>query len=109
MAKKKNLAQEFSGLDVMIDTETLDTKPTAVILSIGACRFNELDIDSNGFYRAITIESNMDEGRTISASTLRWWMKQEPAAQAVMHDPAAVPLSQALDEFREWMGTRWEA
>ncbi len=110
MAPKKQKGAVFTGLDVMIDTETLDTKATAVILSIGACRFNDLDIDNNGFYRAITLESCMDEHRTISPATLLWWMKQEQAAQAAaFHDPTAVPLSQALDEFRDWMGPRWEA
>ena len=56
---------------VMIDLETLDTLPHAVILSIGAVKFNEKNIDDGAFYRVITIQSNLDEHRTISPSTLR--------------------------------------
>lgn len=92
--------------DVMIDLETLDTAVTGVILSIGACRFDADGIADDGFYRRVTIESNMAEGRTISASTLRWWMEQSDAArQAAFSTKDSVPLEQALDEFREWLGT----
>ena len=106
--KKTNPARMFSGLDIMIDLETLHTETQGVILSIGACRFNDLDIDNEGFYRAITIQSNLDEGRTISPSTLRWWLDQTDKAKAVLDDPKAIPLGQALDELRDWIGPRWE-
>lgn len=92
--------------DVMTDLETLDTAVTGVILSIGACKFNADEIGNEGFYRKITIESNLEEGRTISPSTLRWWMQQSDAArEAAFSAPGAIPLGQALDEFREWLGT----
>lgn len=95
--------------DVMLDLETLDTAVTAAILSIGACRFNETEIDGEGFYRAITIQSNIDEHRTISGNTLAWWVGQGEKAKRVFADPAAVPLGQALDELRAWLGTPVEA
>lgn len=95
--------------DVMVDLETLDTSVTAAILSIGACRFNETEIDNDGFYRAITIQSNIDEHRTISGNTLAWWVGQGDKAKRVFADPAAVPLGQALDELRAWLGTPVEA
>ncbi len=98
----------FVGQDIMIDLETLDTAVGGVILSIGACRFNETDIDDNGFYRAITIQSNLDEHRTISPDTIKWWIDQSAKAKAVMDDPTAVSLEQALDELREWIGPRWD-
>lgn len=92
--------------DVMIDLETLDTAVTGVILSIGACKFDANEIANDGFYRKISIESNLDEGRTISASTLRFWMDQPDAARKAVFDPeGAVSLDQALTEFREWLGT----
>ncbi len=97
----------FAGNDIMLDLETLDTSASAVILSIGACRFNRDEIDNEGFYRAITLQSNMDEHRTISPSTLLWWMDQSAKAKEVLNDPKAIPLGQALDEFREWVGPRW--
>ena len=91
--------------DLMIDFETLDTVASAVILSIGAVRFNidTGEIDDRGFYASITVESNLAMGRTISDSTLKWWMQQSPAAQAVFTEPKTT-LELALGEFYEWFG-----
>lgn len=112
MATKKQAAKAATRIvynDVMIDLETLDTAVTGAILSIGACRFNETEIGNDGFYRAITIQSNIDEHRTISGNTLSWWMGQEEKAKRVFNDPEAVTLTQALDELREWLGPPVEA
>lgn len=104
--KKQNAVRKSAPMnDVMIDLETLDTAVTGAILSIGACRFNEDEIDNDGFYRVIKIQSNIDEHRTISGNTLAWWMTQGEKAKAVFTAPDAVPLSQALDELREWLGS----
>ncbi len=68
--------------DIMLDLETLDTKPTSVILTIGAIRFNrekrllplkECDV----FYRKIEIEKQKDEGFTSSQLTENWWNRQD--------------------------------
>lgn len=89
----------------MCDLETLGTVADAVILSIGAVRF-DLDsdaIDDNGFYRSISIESNLDHKRRIQEDTLIWWMKQSAAAQKVFHEPKET-LETALCEFSDWIG-----
>lgn len=97
---------------IMVDLETLDTAVHGVILSIGAVKFNEQNIADDAFYRVVTIESNLAEGRTISPSTLTWWMDQSEGARAVFKTPKAeqVALEQALDEFRTWGGSplQWE-
>ena len=48
--------------DVMVDLETLATSADAVILSIGAVRFDleTGEIDDAGFYASISVESNLD-------------------------------------------------
>lgn len=94
--------------DVMIDLETGDTLATAVILSIGACRFDAWseEIEDNAFYRAVTVQSNLDLGRTFSASTLQFWMGQANSAKAVWFDKDAVPLKDALLELSDWIGNR---
>jgi len=95
---------------VMIDLETLDTLSHGVILSIGAVKFNEKNIDDAAFYRVVTVQSNLDEHRTISESTLRWWMDQDAQAKAVFSHKERVPLGDALDELRAWGGSPldWE-
>ena len=90
---------------VMIDLETLGTKADAVILSIGAVRF-DLDsdgIDDTGFYASISIDSNTEAGRKINEDTLLWWMKQSTEAQAVFHEPKG-SLETALEDLALWFG-----
>lgn len=89
----------------MIDNETLATTADAVVLSIGAVKF-DLEtgtISEDGFYRSISIESNLAYGRRISEDTLLWWLKQPAAAQQVFHEPKET-LETALVEFSDWLG-----
>ena len=73
-------------MDLMIDLETLDTSPTAVVLSLGAVAF---DPRSNTlgptFYVEFTnfLEQQTGVGRTISPSTVMWWVGQDTAAKEV--------------------------
>lgn len=89
----------------MIDCETLGTTASAVILSIGAVKFDLVSnkIDDAGFYASISIESNLDHGRRIQEDTLLWWLKQTPAAQAVFHE-SKITLASALVDLSDWFG-----
>ncbi len=88
----------------MVDNETLGTRADAVILSIGACRFDLATgkIDDNAFYTAISIEDQLSYGRRIQEDTLLWWMKQTPAAQKVFHEPK-LSMSEAFESLADWM------
>lgn len=91
---------------IMFDLETLGTAADAVILSIGAVRFdlNSEEIDDAGFYASVSIDSNLEYKRRIQEDTLIWWMGQEVAAQSVFHEKKQ-SLESALEEFSDWMGT----
>jgi 3' exoribonuclease, RNase T-like len=91
--------------DVMIDCETLATTADAVILSIGAVKFDleTGQIDDAGFYASIDIDDSLAHGRRISESTLVWWMAQDKKAQAVFNEPKQ-DLESALRSFVEWLG-----
>lgn len=65
---------------VMLDIETLDTKPTAVVASIGAVKFNADKILGSGYWR-LNIDEQLILGRTISGGTLRFWFNQDKAVQ----------------------------
>lgn len=74
-------------MHIMIDLETLDTKPSSVILSIGLVAFDENGIKEQ-LYLVPTIQDQLDMGRTVSESTLTWWMGQKDEAKAVFkHQP----------------------
>lgn len=91
---------------LMIDNETLATTADAVILSIGAVKF-DLDtgeVANDGFYVSISVDSNLALGRRISEETLIWWLKQPAAAQQVFHEPKET-LEEALTQLSDWVGT----
>lgn len=95
---------------IMIDLETLGTTADAVILSIGAVRF-DLDsgtvADPNGsysFYQELDILSQHNHQRRISASTLAWWMSQPKEAQAVFNnDTDKSSLGKSLYNLSDWV------
>lgn len=88
--------------NIMLDLETLGTKPGSIILSIGACTFNPR---SEGyvyqFYRNIDPNDSVMKGLTTDPATVKWWSEQAIEAQeALKHD--RIPLTQALEEFADW-------
>lgn len=91
---------------IMIDNETLGTTADAVILSIGAVKFDLMSgkVDDEGFYVSISLDSNFERGRRISEATLLWWLKQPAAAQQVFFEPKEV-LPSALEMLSDWIGT----
>lgn len=96
------------AVQVMLDLETLGTKPYCPVLTIGAVRFEVGDMQPmHPFYQAIRLESCLEHGLKPAAGTIDWWMKQSQAAQdAAFRDEKAVDLPEALDRFTDWMGSR---
>lgn len=89
--------------DLMIDIETLDTRPTAVVLSIGAVVFNRKDPTVPFEELELTFgtkdcrASQVERGRTIDKSTVAWWKQQSPAAQQVLREKNVDGVFQALE------------
>jgi hypothetical protein len=76
---------------LVLDSETLGTRPDSVILSVGAYFVNvEEDIPSfdkiieNGFYLKFDAKEQIEAGRTIDKSTVQWWENQGEVAQEVL-------------------------
>ena len=72
-----------------MDIETLSTTANSVVLSIGICFFDE-DIEQE--YQEIVdkgieifFDCEIQEGRHIMPSTLKWWEKQGADAQRVLN------------------------
>lgn len=91
-------------MHVMIDLETLGTTADAVILSIGAVKFdlNSDTIQDEAFYASVSVESNLNLKRRVSEDTLLWWFKQPAAAQAVFFEPKQT-LETALEDLSDWI------
>ena len=90
--------------DLMIDLETLGTTGDAVILSIGAVKFDieKGTIEKDGFDRSVSVESNLALRRRISEDTLIWWFKQEAAARQVFFEPKE-HITDSLAHFADWL------
>lgn len=81
------------SLDIMIDLETLGTTADAVIVSIGAVRF---DLEATPgtpfasaddcFYVVCSVDSQAD--RHISRATQEWWWQQSEQARSVFDQPS---------------------
>lgn len=88
---------------IMIDLETLGTAADAVILSIGAVRFDPFtSAIGDTFYIPISIDSNLNAGRRIQEDTLKWWMAQSPEARAIFKEKG-VELAEALQQLNTFI------
>lgn len=95
---------ESESFDVMIDIETLGTKPGCVILSIGAIQFHPKSstYNSKTFYSVIDIGGQVISGLTVDPDTLKWWREQSIEAQEVITRGDRDSLSVALKYLAEF-------
>ena len=97
--------------DVMIDIETLATSNNALILTIGAIKWDrkkplKKKDDLDKFYRRININSCKKIGLEINQETLNWWENQDEVVryEALENNENRVDIKTALLEFIEWYG-----
>lgn len=95
-------------MHIMLDLETMGTRPSAPIISIGAVKFTAdglLDPSTGGdYYARVTLESSAHPmfGAVIDPSTVLWWLQQSDEARAEFAMPGKF-LNETLDSFREWV------
>lgn len=97
---------------IMLDLETLDTKTSAVVLSIGAVAFDPYSKDlGTTFYVEMTEDTAAQQarGRTISGDTVTWWMQQNVLARRLFASPPSegverVTTVEALARFATFIG-----
>ncbi len=91
-------------MQVMLDLETLSTEPNAMVVAIGAVKFDAHRI-LDKFYVTIDAADSERYGRHISAGTVLWWMSEERvAARAQAFLKENVDMHSALDGFAQWFG-----
>jgi hypothetical protein len=95
-------------MDVMFDLETLDTKPSAVVLSLGAVKFDPrqkgLDPDAERLSLRLEIDPQSAMGRTISDDTIAWWATQSKEAQeAAFGEVDRTPVLEAIEQFHKFV------
>jgi hypothetical protein len=92
--------------DVMIDLETLSTKNNAIILTIGAVKFNinkELD-KTKQLYMRINLQSCKNLKMHTDRSTVKWWKEQSKEAQYEVFDhPDRIDIKDALAALTDFI------
>jgi hypothetical protein len=85
---------------VMLDLETMGTKPGSAIVAIGAVLFDiEKRTIEKDFYASVSLESCMEAGLQCDPGTILWWMRQGDDARKAIAEVAGFPLRHALLEF----------
>lgn len=90
---------------VMVDLETLGTRPGSVIVALGAVKFSWRNGLGDTFYHRIDPASCVAAGLTMDAATVVWWLKQPDAARRELTRPGA-PLAAVLTVFSAWLEAR---
>lgn len=95
--------------NLMIDLETLGTRPGCVFFEIGAVFFDFKSKQiGETFHQLININQMKDEGFTIEADTLKWWEKQSDEAQTNLRSAllaTTMDIRNVLDNFEIWLET----
>lgn len=91
----------------MLDLETLSTRPNAVILSMGAVKFDPytsfIDID-DGMDVKIDVDEQTSIGRDVQEETLNWWATQPPEVQeAALGENDRLPLATFVKRINKFL------
>ncbi|HBR1309818.1 TPA: 3'-5' exoribonuclease [Klebsiella quasipneumoniae subsp. quasipneumoniae] len=96
--------QPIDYVHVMVDLETMGKKHNAPIVAIGAVIFDPATGSiGESFYKVVCLESSVNWGAVIDPSTVIWWLKQSSEARSAIVNDDAIPLLDALLQFREFV------
>lgn len=100
----KDEDQPIDYVHVMVDLETMGKKNNAPIVAIGAVVFDpSTGSIGESFYKVVCLESSVNWGAVIDPSTVIWWLKQSSEARSAIVNDDAIPLQDALLQFREFV------
>lgn len=86
---------------MMIDLETLSTHPNAMVLSVGACVFNQGRVAE---WRHWVLDRSKQHRRRIDVSSVEWWMGQGDQAKAAVFNIADEDLINPYQMRNELVG-----
>lgn len=89
--------------NIMVDLETLGTRPGCIVMSIGAVEFDETGTGRE-FYVEISQDSSRLFGLHADPGTQSWWRKQSDEAKEVIWrtQDGGKKLPAALEQFSLW-------
>jgi hypothetical protein len=72
---------------LMIDLETLGTRPGAVVVEIGLVWFSAGDPCEHERVVRVDVQDALNHGLRVDAATLAWWMGQDDEARRALFNP----------------------
>jgi DNA polymerase III epsilon subunit-like protein len=94
------------AIHAMIDLETLDTKPSCTILTLGAVKFDpNSDAEPHSeLYFKINIDEQSQLGRTVSDDTIKWWSQQDAKVQEeAFSETGRIDVNTVANELTKWI------
>ena len=92
----------ISATHYVLDLETMSKGPRAAIVALACVRIEQGTI-TDSLYHRVCLESSLQAGLVMDASTVNWWLKQDaPARAEVDGSQSSVLLAvamNALDRF----------
>ena len=93
-------------MDVMLDLETLSTRPEATILTFGACKFSPYNQEeiTQGIYFRINVDEQIAIGSHIDDETIAWWGRQaDDVREEALGDDNRISLEQFTQELNRFL------
>lgn len=88
----------------MLDLETMSNGNRAAIIAIGAVIFDARNVEQEGFYAQVSLDSSVAQGMEMDTSTILWWLQQSDAARAAFkNNEKAQSLATVLNDFAIWL------
>ena len=95
------LAEDHEARSLMVDIETLGSRPGAAIVSIGAVVFTAERVISE-FECNVSSVAAQAEGLKFDAATILWWLRQSSAAVEATFTPRAMSTFDALTDLANY-------
>lgn len=86
-----------------IDLETLDVRSTGVILEIGIVVGDDQGKVIEQFRMYPDIQEQIDQGRSVSASTILWWFEQDESVRMLQKKAKRHSYTQVCDELHKFL------
>lgn len=91
-------------MDLMLDIETLGTRPKCVVLTIGVVKF---DPRQTGTKQTLYLKPNIDEqsnlGREIQEDTVAWWEQQaDDVKEEALSNDNRISVTETLKELNKF-------
>lgn len=94
-------------MDVMLDLETLSTRPWSVILTLGAIKFSpwEDDVDQNkGLYVRPDVDEQLAMDRHVQDETVTWWGTQtEEVREEALGPEDRISINDMIDQLNRFL------